>query len=357
MECGNRRGWVVRQRLLARQQLWRQPRLLTLTIDRRNFSSPVAAHREVTSKHRVVELLRALGVKLWVWVLEFQQLTGDGWPHWHILIDVADLPRGRVDLKRAWRLWCTKWGLGSVDLGKPKFHESNDPQHAIMYISKYLTKQPEGGYPLWVMKSRRAIRFVQGCQKLGPLVDVPRERSRASEDPPASRARRSPLLDRMAKCKQESRVWVRRVDKSTGEDLGVQFAGQLPASPGLLRDLSAAGKLPVPISAQVDDAGRESFVARGSFRDLRQALESSDIDHADRLNVSSAALRRLIIANNKYAKREALLVHSLSQKRDSVGGSAERSAAGPPHGGGGERAAGVPAPSSSPTPPPPQSSS
>ncbi len=311
MSCGGRRGWIVRQRLLATRKLWRRPRLLTLTVDRKRFSSPVDAHRHVSRGKLVKELMRALGVKLWVWVLEFQQLTGDGWPHWHVLIDVAGLPGGRVDLKRAWALWLHKWGVGSVDLGKPGkrgFHKSNDPGHAVMYLTKYLTKQPDGGYPIWVLRSRRAIRFVQGCRQLGPLVDVPRKR--AAREVTGARAGRSRLIERMATCDGRSHAWLKwkYLDESTGELVErVRYAGEISASPQQLVELSNARELArIPIISVEDDAGRASVIVLGRLQDLREDLAALGIDLAERQEIRKRARRRDIISTNKYAKRAAV---------------------------------------------------
>ena len=59
--------------------------------------------------------------------------SGTGWPHWHILIDLADVPAGKLDLVRAWELWRDRWRLGVVDLSYRK--SFNDPEHALHYIS------------------------------------------------------------------------------------------------------------------------------------------------------------------------------------------------------------------------------
>src|SRR5688572_19809658 len=95
------------------------------------------------------------GVVTWFWVLEFQTESGDGWPHWHLLIDLSECG-GFLDLKRCWRLWRDKWGLGGLDLSH---RETSSPEHAIMYATKYLTKTPEAS-PIWVLMCGRAIRYV-----------------------------------------------------------------------------------------------------------------------------------------------------------------------------------------------------
>jgi hypothetical protein len=69
-------GFVLRMRLLAVADHFRKPALLTLTVDRENFGSCQAAHDFISSMGRIGLLMKRLGVKLWVWVLEFQQKPG-----------------------------------------------------------------------------------------------------------------------------------------------------------------------------------------------------------------------------------------------------------------------------------------
>src|SRR6185369_1412740 len=123
--------------MLAKARLFRNPALLTLTVDRSHFASPEDAHRQITEGSFIARLMRLLGVVTWFWVLEFQTKTGDGWPHWHLLIDLDDVG-GRLDLAKAWRLWRDKWGLGGLDLSTRKSFA--DRQHAVLYVTKYLTK-------------------------------------------------------------------------------------------------------------------------------------------------------------------------------------------------------------------------
>src|SRR5690606_33249807 len=111
--CGPRYGWKVRQRLLNGADLFTRPGLFTLTVDRSAFGGPEDAFLRITQDGYVRRLMRLLGVTVWAWTLEFQMLTGDGWPHWHLVIQV---PPGGLDLKRAWHLWRDKWGLGGLDL-------------------------------------------------------------------------------------------------------------------------------------------------------------------------------------------------------------------------------------------------
>ncbi len=313
--CARSLGWHLRQRLLAHD--WRVPRMLTLSVDRhgtttgRGFDSPADAHRYVTEGRLVARLLSMLGVKTWVWVLEFQTKTGDGWPHWHVLIDLADLPGQRLDLKRAWHLWKHVWNVGGFDLGTKKF----DAHHAVMYVTDYLRKQPKGGYPLWVLDAPRSIRFVQGCRRLGPLVGKPRpsrlaaepdsdESQRPTTDPADTPepADRPSLLDRMSRCGLASDVYDLRPD-AEGEERAVHV-GTLPASPTLILALSAGGTLPVRVQVvEHSPILRRTYALARTIGHLRHALAAAVPDLLGHHHRAAAHARRRILADNQFAAR------------------------------------------------------
>lgn len=228
-DCGYRLGCRVRDRLIQKAGLFVRPKLFTLTIDRRRFGGPQEAHQHVSEGRYVARLLATLKVPLWAWVLEFQTKTGEGWPHWHILIDLSKCPKGRIDLKRAWEWWRDRWGLGGLDLSD-KDRKFADATHAIHYITKYLIKQPEGGYPEWVLDAA-GLKFVGSCRSLGPLVgDVDPAPPAEREGPKRKYPPRRSLLDRIAQCQLRSRLFMRYLDEATGE-MRLQWLGDLAAQP------------------------------------------------------------------------------------------------------------------------------
>src|SRR5690554_6506935 len=164
-KCGPLIGWRTRQAMLSKAHLFRVPAMLSLTVDRKRFESPEAAHKAITEGGYVRRLMRLFGIRTWFWVLEFQTKTGEGWPYWHILLDLGDCG-GRLDLTRAWHLWRDKWGLGGLDLSAPKSFEN--AAHAVYYVTKYLTKMPEA-FPPWVLLRKKVIRFVGGAKCIGSL--------------------------------------------------------------------------------------------------------------------------------------------------------------------------------------------
>lgn len=158
----------VRSALLQTCEDWEMPYLFTLTIDRSMFATPEEAYDRVKEGRYIPRLLSALGVVRWCYVLEFQMKTGDGWPHWHVLIDLAAV-KGWVDLRRAWRLWRDTWHVGGLDLSMKKKLRDCSPASAMRYITKYLVKVPEKGWPEWVM-NKSNIRFVQASRSVGALL-------------------------------------------------------------------------------------------------------------------------------------------------------------------------------------------
>lgn len=194
-QCKLSRGLALKRHLLAKAALFKSPRLYTVTINRAWFKSPEEAYNYVLGKKFLARLLtKEMGVRRWLWVLEAQENSGEGWPHWHILMDVSDLPgrwyhsgsretrvtkpkEGRgwayiphfFDLNRVHRL-LREWKIGEQCKLTVRRDEFNSPEHAINYIVKYLIKMPERGYPAWMYHHNR-LRFIQASRALGRLTD------------------------------------------------------------------------------------------------------------------------------------------------------------------------------------------
>ena len=91
--CRRVKGIHLREKLLDRAELFKVPRLFTITINRDWFKSPHDAYDWVMKKKFIARLLtQKMGISRWFWVLEVQENSGDGWPHWHIMLDISDLP-------------------------------------------------------------------------------------------------------------------------------------------------------------------------------------------------------------------------------------------------------------------------
>lgn len=318
--CGPRLGWHLRQNLLGKAEEFIAPALLTLTIDRDHFADPEGAHTFVSEQGRIRLLMRHLCLKRWVWVLEFQQQTGTGWPHWHILIDLGELPRRRVDLDKAWALWRDKWGIGGVDLQvRRKFP---DPRHAINYITKYMMKQPHNGYPVWVLESSRKIRLLQASRAIGAVVRpaqaeeraTPPESSAATDDKPRRIRTQRRLSDRMARCKQTSNALLER----TAADGSITYAhlGPVDVRPDRLAMLSRMGATRAPLIVETVERDFDSnqvaeVRAYLPVDDKSEAIEAVDALRRELLSSGEALdtarviaeRKRQLVSGSKFAER------------------------------------------------------
>jgi len=288
--------------------MWREPAILTLTVDRACFASPQDAHGKISGGKFIPRLMRMLGVRLWMWCLEFQQATGEGWPHWHLLVDLADLPGRRIDLKRAWTLWRDTWHLGGLDLSTKKTGMTS--AHALNYITKYLTKFPDGGFPEWVLHAH-SLRFVQGSRALGPLVGkisygMPPDEEEEEEESPREHVRK-PNLEANSRCGLMSTVMREEIDGCTGE-LRYRFLGALPVSPGFLLSLAySPGDCPGRFVRAPDALASERSMVlfAGNVDEVRRWLER----HADPQGYLRSEVefqREGILLMNAYANRHAL---------------------------------------------------
>ena len=289
-ECGPIFGRRIRGRLHHKGKVLFMPYLLTLTVDRRNFAGPEQAHRAIAGGRYIPRLMRLLGVKWWVCVLEFQGETGDGWPHWHLLIEMADV-HGRLDLSRAWHLWRDKWHLGGLDLSVRKT-DFKSTAHAINYITKYLIKFPANGWPVWVVNATHRIRFIMASRLVGPLVakekkpwEVPEEieseqqqneSDSDSDTVVTERETLRPFGARAATCSTHSVILQRQretIDPATGElRTAWKYMGTIPGNPS-----DVASHLSYLVEKQEDQGQRPRYVVTGSIARLLQESRQSEV--------------------------------------------------------------------------------
>ena len=174
-------GKTIKRYLQSCPDLFKSPRMLTVTVDRKFFESPEAAYEHVTDNKLLSRLLEGLGIRIWVWVLEPQEMTGDGWPHWHILIDQHPLPtqwwndvakksskkkpadtrnwirlKQFIGVKKADGL-LQKWHVGACHLSRRKPYKSRE--HAINSFTRYITQKARRGFPRWMLEWGRNLRM------------------------------------------------------------------------------------------------------------------------------------------------------------------------------------------------------
>jgi hypothetical protein len=183
-----------------------------------------------------------LGMKVWVRVIEPQTKTGDGWMHWHCIVEAAGTtwcPDGRwVKLKELWeemrRVWWDEWQFGRmVRVDLPKSCEK-----VAGYVAGYIVK----GWPAippWLLESDKGFRLVGFSKAAGELVRtamkipprLPIERTK----PVKRRRHRAKLIDRLACSGESSAVFVEGVYVGTIEapPNDVALVGVLGATPWL----------------------------------------------------------------------------------------------------------------------------
>jgi hypothetical protein len=161
--CGKAYWGKVRARVKPHFGLFKNARLLTLTIDPNNFESGQAAYEKIEGKDQYIKrFLRLNGFTKGFKVLAFHKPKASrpdahNWPHWHIVVDLADVG-GFADLRRMWRLWRDKWRLGGLDLQVKRKYRSAEA--AINYAISYCQHQCDVVAD-WVADSTRSPRVYE----------------------------------------------------------------------------------------------------------------------------------------------------------------------------------------------------
>lgn len=151
-------------------RIFKRAALFSLTLDRKHFikkageagipeaKAPEFAYEYVESGGYIRLLLRLLGVKKGIKVMAFHPLNKE-WVHWHVVIDLGDLPGKRLDLERAWALWRDRWKLGGLDLQANKRYGSGacGAESAVGYAIGYCQHQ-SGVVGSWVYGRERLPR-------------------------------------------------------------------------------------------------------------------------------------------------------------------------------------------------------
>lgn len=231
-DCCSRWGANVRKRMQAVASDFQAPALLSITISRGWHASPEAAYDYVMRNRFLPRLLtKELGIRRWLSVMEPQTDSGEGWPHWHILIDKSPLP-GRwyngdqkasskarpaditgwtyiprfLDLGRIHRL-LRKWKVGEQFMLSEKRDSFASPLHAVNYITKYLVEAPKRGVPAWMLQ-KPGVRIAAASRALGPVLT---SSQRKAEKPTAAGNQRMPRhrkpnrapVERIAECRKK----------------------------------------------------------------------------------------------------------------------------------------------------------
>jgi len=226
--CSISKGYNLRKQLLKKVHLFKVFRLFTVTVNRAYFESPEAAYEYVMKNKFIARLLtKEMGVKRWFWVLEAQEENGDGWPHWHILIDVGDLPGmwhnkatknfqpirpadktgwsyipHYFDLNRAHYL-LTKWHIGEQCELSIKHDNFQSREHAINYVTEYMVKPNRRGFPEWMLK-HKGLRFYQPSKAIGSIAEDKKHAApKQAKDIEEKQRRNRQPVERIAECRKK----------------------------------------------------------------------------------------------------------------------------------------------------------
>lgn len=165
--CCLSKGIRLKERLAPELAKFTGLMMLTFTVDPELFSGPEDGFDYVKRKRCIaiaMQRLRRAGLVhsgRYLAVVEWQK---NGWPHWHVLVDATHIPFDKLcdAWNRNWKGWRERVklgrpGFGSVRFSNPRLNRS----HAAGYVTAYLTKFPEHGYPDWVWQSgvRQVRRF------------------------------------------------------------------------------------------------------------------------------------------------------------------------------------------------------
>ncbi len=292
--CAHVQGPRLRARLIDRVENWKNPLMLTFTIDRDLLPSAEAAFKHVADRRAISKVMQELKPFIsrpaWFCVVEFQK--DGGWPHWHVLLDSPCVPIPAV--RKAWRRFVPRAvrhlirpsidSLGIVRFSKPDGFQN--PKHAVLYVTKYLTKCPEEGFPKWVMDAKYRIRrFGTSRGFWGEL-----EHRKPCEKDGVQPRRRS-HGERIKTCCETSTVYAvkERKDEQTGQIVrDRQFLGRIQCNGrwlgGIMRAL--AEKLP-----GFGLYARGAFVSfLGTWREFKESF-GSEVEYSAAANLLAVSLR------------------------------------------------------------------
>ena len=179
------------------------------------WADPRAVFDHVNAQRLIGEWARALGVRHYVVVVEWQK---NGMPHWHLLVwaPVRSLFISHAKAQEAWPMGFVQFeaaGRGGRRLPVSK---------AVNYVTKYMTK-PRESLPSWAM-DLSGVKLVRSSKDFGAirrgLEDAQESVEAAEEEGPATRSGRTPPRTNgvaLAACRGACRLLYERVDHTSGE--------------------------------------------------------------------------------------------------------------------------------------------
>lgn len=153
-------AWAKRRQLEKRgfPTDLRNWRFITLTLDPQKYPDPCLGWL-LGKRHLrvfVYRLKKLYGIRRWCWKLEFHEpdeITGEVYPHWHLLIDY----KAKIDKDEIARLW----GKGRTNI---KRVDNQDFEYLFKYATKVLDNVPD-----WIL-SRTCVRLFQTSRGFLPIA-------------------------------------------------------------------------------------------------------------------------------------------------------------------------------------------
>ncbi len=236
-DCSKLKGYNLRVKLIPILQSFKGLLLVTFTIDPTLFSDPESAYLYVMDTRCIsvtTQDLHRWGYlhsRRYFYVLEWQKDTTQ--VHFHVLYDASYIPWEA--LLRSWSKHRPKDAgptigdrpaFGTVLISKPKFQ--GGPVHAARYVTKYLTKMPESGFPEWVMQMGKYRRIRRYSTSRGFWNNPPKPESSSNSE--ARTLRRITYAQRIEKCGRSVNLFEIEtlIVPDTGELIAQRFwVGQL----------------------------------------------------------------------------------------------------------------------------------
>lgn len=164
--CMVGKALALRADLIKAVETFKGVFMLTLTVDPKIFNDPVAEFEYTKKKRSVAKLVAVLREEAKLYSDRFfciREFHKDGRIHYHVLLDAAF-----IDIARVRELWGENEPkgykrppgdnsprFGSVVYTRKPFA---DRVHAARYVTKYLTKTPEEGFPAWVTQYHKRLQ-------------------------------------------------------------------------------------------------------------------------------------------------------------------------------------------------------
>jgi hypothetical protein len=244
-DCCKVMGYDLRKRLFPILETFSGLLLVTFTVDPCLFPSPKSAYLYIRERRCIARTIQDLSrwgylfSRRYFYVVEWQRNTEQA--HFHVLVDARFIPWH--ELLRSWSKHRPE-GAGPVIGDRPAFGTAlisipcfkGGPAHAARYVTKYLTKVPEYGFPEWVLELGKETRIRRYSASRGFWGSVSERRIEGSKE---RQCEARTYAERVQTCGASVNVFEvnESVNRETGEILVTrQWVGELLADADVVMD-------------------------------------------------------------------------------------------------------------------------